>query len=114
YSEQAMETRLEIISRCTEDKGMATAFLDGEPAGVGLGVTDGDWLGLFSIITLPKLRRRGVAKSVSSGLASWGQSKGATRAFLQVETDNLPARKLYKEMGFQISYEYWYRRFVAE
>lgn len=109
YSDHQMQVRLDIISRCRESKCMATAFFGDQAVGIGLGVTDGQWLGLFSIITLPGYRRRGVAESVSSNLAAWAQSKGATHAFLQVETDNMPARALYDGMGFEIAYEYWYR-----
>ncbi|MHA2115884.1 MAG: GNAT family N-acetyltransferase, partial [Candidatus Thorarchaeota archaeon] len=42
-------------------------------------------------------------------LAQWGEDHGAEKAFLQVEETNTPALDLYKSMGFDTLYTYWYR-----
>ena len=79
------------------------------PVAVGLGVTDGPWLGIFAMLTLPEARRRGAAKAVLHALTSWGAARGARRAYLQVERDNDAARALYTACGFVPAYEYHYR-----
>jgi len=42
-------------------------------------------------------------------LLEWGRTKGADTAYLQVESENLGARKLYSSLGFQplYTYDYW-------
>jgi GNAT superfamily N-acetyltransferase len=106
---KAIEVRREIIHRIVGAKNIARVMMHGYIAGVGLGVVEGEWLGLFSIRTLPEFQRRGVAWSVNCALAMWGEDHGAKRAFLQVEAENNPAIALYESMGFKTMYTYWYR-----
>ncbi len=106
---KTIEVRREIINRIAGDKRIARVLMHGNIAGVGLGVVEEDWLGLFSIRTLPEYRRKGVAWSINCALAMWGEDHGAKHAFLQVETDNEPALNLYEAMGFKTMYTYWYR-----
>ncbi|MEO6629319.1 MAG: GNAT family N-acetyltransferase [Aquihabitans sp.] len=87
----------------------AVALADGVPAGVGFGVLDAGWLGIFGMATSPALRRRGVAGAVVNGLIHRAAERGATAAYLQVETDNAPAMALYQAMGFTRSHRYHYR-----
>ncbi|MCF2136645.1 MAG: GNAT family N-acetyltransferase [Candidatus Thorarchaeota archaeon] len=109
YSEQSIHARLKIMERVRDHKGYALAKVDGTPAAVGFGVVTGEWVGLFGIATRKEFRRRGAATAVSKALISWGESVGARQAYLQVETDNIPAIKLYEQMGFATVYTYWYR-----
>jgi len=107
--ETAINVRKEIINRIEGEKGIARVMIDGRLAGVGLGVVQESWLGLFSIRTLPEYQRRGVAWSVNCALGMWGEDLGAKNAFLQVEAKNMPALALYESMGFGTMYTYWYR-----
>jgi ribosomal protein S18 acetylase RimI-like enzyme len=106
---KAIEVRREIIHRIEGAKNIARVMIHGKIAGVGLGVVEKDWLGLFSVRTLPEFQRRGVAWSVNCALATWGEDIGAKRVFLQVEAENKPALNLYASMGFRTMYTYWYR-----
>jgi len=106
---RAIEVRREIIHRIRGEKNIARVLMHGNIAGVGLGVVERDWLGLFSIRTMPEFQRRGVAWSLNCALAMWGEDHGAKLVFLQVEADNRPALKLYESMGFKTLYTYWYR-----
>jgi ribosomal protein S18 acetylase RimI-like enzyme len=106
---EAIEVRREIIHRIEGDKRIARVLMHGNIAGVGLGVVEEDWLGLFSIRTLPEYQRKGVAWSISCALAMWAEDHEAKRVFLQVEDDNKPALALYARMGFSTMYTYWYR-----
>jgi ribosomal protein S18 acetylase RimI-like enzyme len=42
-------------------------------------------------------------------LRAAARERGARRAYLQVEVDNLPALRLYDGLGFQPSHDYHYR-----
>ncbi len=68
-------------------------------------VTDG-WLGLFSVETAASVRRRGLATVLLGGLARWGATHGARRAFLQVDTTNTKALPLYAKLGFTTHHAY--------
>lgn len=68
-------------------------------------VTDG-WLGLFVVETVPAARRRGLAQEVIGRLARWAADRGATRAFLQVESTNETAIALYARLGFVTHHTY--------
>ncbi|MGY5860388.1 MAG: GNAT family N-acetyltransferase [Candidatus Thorarchaeota archaeon] len=107
--EFALEVRREIIHSIEGEKKIARVMIDGQIAGVGLGIVEEDMLGLFSIRTMPEYERRGVAWSVSCALGMWGEENGANTAFLQVEAENKPALALYSAMGFKTKYSYRYR-----
>ena len=107
--QEAIDVRREIITYIAGNKNIARVLMHGNIAGVGLGVVEDDWLGLFSIRTLPEHQRRGVAWSINCALAMWGEDLGAKHAFLQVEAENKPALGLYEAMGFKTMYTYWYR-----
>jgi len=89
-----------------------TAVVDGEVvfasvagAAVGRGAVttapDGTrWLGLSAVRVAEAHRRRGHARRLCSALMGWGASRGATRCYAQVLTENAPAITLYESMGF--------------
>jgi GNAT superfamily N-acetyltransferase len=103
------EPYLGILSRIGTRGGFALARWKGKPIAVGLGVIDGDWLGIFSMLTVPETRRRRAATAILGALVGWASPRGATRAFLQVEKTNEPARALYRASGFLPAYGYHYR-----
>lgn len=114
YGESSMEIRKGLMKRTTCIKGFALAKIDRELAGVGFGVVDGKWLGIFNIAVHPSMRGRGVAFAINTALAQWAHQRGARSAYLQVESENLPALKLYNKLGFQQLYTYWYRKLDEE
>jgi ribosomal protein S18 acetylase RimI-like enzyme len=109
YDEFSIETRKEIMARVPYQKAYAEVRINGEIVGLGFGVVEGEWLGLFSITTLSYYRRRGIASAISCKLAQWGKVNGATKAYLQVTEGNEPAIELYHRLGFREYYRYWYR-----
>jgi GNAT superfamily N-acetyltransferase len=114
YNFSTMETRKALMKRTNLLKVFALAKIDRELAGVGFGVVEGKWLGLFNIAVHPTMRGRGVALAVNIALANWAEQRGARSAYLQVESENLPALKLYSKLGFQHAYTYWYRKLDEE
>lgn len=98
------------IMRCI---GPAAAFAavhrDGQIVGIGLGVCERGWLGIFNMLTDPEQRRLGVGTAVLHHLAIWASQHHATHAYLQVVASNQPAQALYARAGFTYAYSYHYR-----
>jgi N-acetylglutamate synthase len=82
---------------------------DGRPVACGLGVLDGEWVGLLDICTVPSMRRMGLATQVVCSILGWALARGAWRAWLQVVEENIAAISLYRKLGFDHLYSYWYR-----
>ena len=100
--------RLETLARIPHPRAFARAAVDGEPAAIGAGATEGDWTGIFAMRTDPRFRRRGLARQVLDRLLASAANAGATRAWLQVESDNPGAIALYRAAGFTEAYRYLY------
>ncbi|MDX2468164.1 MAG: GNAT family N-acetyltransferase [Acidimicrobiia bacterium] len=99
-----------ILNRIDLPANYAAGYgVDGSVA-VGLGVVDGDWLGVFELIVAQAVRRQGHGARLLSELTQWGSACGASRAYLQVVEDNAAAIGFYKSVGFEEAYTYWYRR----
>jgi N-acetylglutamate synthase len=64
------------------------------------------------VVTDPALRRRGLARRAVAAVFAWARDRaGADAACLAVVADNLPARALYRQLGFDTElYRYHYRR----
>jgi len=99
--------RVEAYGRMLADLGPAAVAVvarrEGELAGVGFGVRERGWLGVFGMGTATPHRRRGVARAVLGALAEGRDT------YLQVEVDNVPAQALYRGLGFTPSHRYHYR-----
>jgi GNAT superfamily N-acetyltransferase len=87
----------------------ATLSEDGQPLAYGLAVAERGMVGLFDIVTVQSVRRRGAGRRLVASLLAWGWSKGAAAAYLQVVATNAPAVALYQEFGFREAYRYHYR-----
>lgn len=94
-----------IISPCL----LATLQISGKPITCGLGVLQGEYYGLFDIVTHPDHRNQGYGRIFITKLLNWAQNHGARCAYLQVMENNAPARHLYNSLGFEKIYHYWYR-----
>lgn len=89
--------------------GFAGLRRDGRVAAVGRGAVDDGWLGVMAVEVNPTLRRQGLAQAVMRGLYQWGRAQGATRTYLQVAADNVPAVALYESLGYWWHHDYHYR-----
>jgi [ribosomal protein S18]-alanine N-acetyltransferase len=56
---------------------------------------------LLTIATHPACLRQGLARACMTNWIGLAQQHGATRAFLEVATDNVPAIALYQASGFE-------------
>ncbi|MCA9874116.1 MAG: GNAT family N-acetyltransferase [Anaerolineales bacterium] len=113
-NEHAIGVRRRILQRVALPMAFAQAFQDGRLVGIGLGVAERGWVGIFTMLTRPDARRQGVATAVLHELAAWGnQQQGAGHMYLQVMQNNSAALALYGRCGFTTHYSYHYRELPA-
>ncbi len=72
-------------------------------------VRTGDWAGLSCIEVVPRSRRLGLGRTVSTLLLDRARRDGARFAYLQVEESNAIAESLYAALGFAHHHRYHYR-----
>jgi len=100
-----------FLERIAPRAGFALARDErGAAAAVGLTIVAPPYAGVFSMLTLPEQRRRGLAAALLGEIARFALARGATRLYLQVEMQNAGALTLYARAGFTESHRYWYRR----
>ncbi len=101
YYERLVDTPLTtraLLARC-----------NGQTVGVGTVMLDDGLAGIFSMATVPDMRRRGVASALLGRLLAWAWDHGAAHAYLQVEGSNDAALAVYQRFGFATAYTYHYR-----
>jgi N-acetylglutamate synthase len=98
-----------LLARLGERAAFALAELDGKPVATALLVPERGWLGIFAMATEPKGRRKGAASALLHAAASFGLTRDAAFAYLQVERENAAALELYARAGFAERYGYHYR-----
>jgi len=102
-------TYIAIMQQVLTPKCLVSVKSGKQTIGVGLGVAEGPYIGLFDIVIDPAFRRSGLGHTIVERILGWGREKGATTAYLQVLADNIPAVRLYEKTGFKETYRYWYR-----
>jgi ribosomal protein S18 acetylase RimI-like enzyme len=86
-----------------------TAWVQEQPAAIGLGITSPGRLGVYAMHTVPELRRRGAARAVLHALAGTALAEGQGELYRLVDAQNTGARSLYTHNGFRDVYHYHYR-----
>ena len=97
------------VQACPLEKRAVGITENGQVVATGLSIVEDGTVGLFDIVTHPEHRRRGLGRRITAGLLAHAFESGIRDAYLQVDRDNLPARKLYAQLGFAERYLYWYR-----
>jgi GNAT superfamily N-acetyltransferase len=90
-------------------RSLALRRSNGEALACGQVAVTGELAGLYDIFTAPPARGRGLARALCIRLLRLAYAAGARRAYLQVESDNAPARAIYHSLGFADAYAYHYR-----
>jgi GNAT superfamily N-acetyltransferase len=83
--------------------------IKGKWVACGLGVLEGDWFGLFDIVTHPDYRRQSLGTQLVTRMLAWAKSQGSGKSYLQVMENNAPALGMYARLGYVDAYGYWYR-----
>jgi predicted GNAT family acetyltransferase len=82
---------------------------DGQVLACGQFAREGDLVGLYDIFTHPDARSHGLAGLLCGRMLSLSSLQGAGIAYLQVESTNAAALRLYARLGFVQGYSYHYR-----
>lgn len=82
---------------------------EGRIAATGLGILDRGYVGIYAIHVREDLRRNGLAEAIVRTLLRESVSRDATKAYLQVVSENEPAKQLYEKLGFRSEYQCWFR-----
>ena len=102
-------THARMLHNIVGTRCLMVLIVNGGVVACGLAVADGDYFGLFDIITAVEHRRKGYGMELTASLLAWGLAMNSRYAYLQVMTNNAPANYLYQRLGFQEIYRYWYR-----
>jgi GNAT superfamily N-acetyltransferase len=81
--------------------------------GIGRLALHAGWAGVFAVWVDPSHRRTGVARALTSTMATIARQHGIPSLYLQVSADNAAAIRLYEELGFTVHHEYTYLTPVA-
>jgi ribosomal protein S18 acetylase RimI-like enzyme len=100
----------ELLARIQPNVGLFILEDGGKPVASAISVHDNDLAGFFEIATAVDERGKGHARRLVLSALKWARSRGAREAWLQVEADNEPARRLYQSLGFIEVYRYHYRQ----
>jgi ribosomal protein S18 acetylase RimI-like enzyme len=66
-------------------------------------------VGLYDVFTASDARNNGWARKLCAHLLQRARRHGARVGYLQVDASNLPARSVYRRLGFDDAYAYHYR-----
>lgn len=70
---------------------------------------EAELVGLYDVYTAEPFRGRGLARCLCLEMLRAAAAQNARVAYLQVEADNAPARRVYRSLGFEDAYAYHYR-----
>jgi GNAT superfamily N-acetyltransferase len=85
------------------DVRLFTAFLNGAAVGTSLTIRTGEVCGVYSVVTLPKARRRGVGTAAAWAAVDAARGWGCRVVVLQASAMGLSS---YERMGFQTVLHY--------
>ena len=86
---------------------------DGTVMACGQFAREADLVGLYDVFTQESARGQGLAGMLCERMLSISALQGARTAYLQVDSENQPALKVYRRLGFADAYRYHYRELAA-
>jgi len=92
------------------DADYLAVVVDGDQGGVIRVAYSDEWAGLSCLAVHPGVRRSGLGRELTLRAMEQARRRGATSVFLQVESHNRPAARLYAQLGFQPADSYRYRQ----
>jgi ribosomal protein S18 acetylase RimI-like enzyme len=89
--------------------GLVWRDAEGSVLACGQFAPEGPLAGLYDVHTAPAARGRGLAQALCARLLQRARQSGASIGYLQVGTDQVAARAVYRRLGFVEAYGYHYR-----
>lgn len=108
-SQEELQMIKQIKSKIKEMVFCTTVYLNQNAVACGLGVLEDGHIGLLDIVVQEEYRGNGLGKVLCESILKSGKEAGATVGYLQVVDSNERAKRLYKSLGFEYEYSYWYR-----
>ena len=109
YSDPGRQNTIRrMLAKVRVETCFAAVLRDGAIAACASTATERGYALLQNVVTDPCLRWQGIGRTVCLAMLSKAKQNGAEWAYLQVDTINTPARRMYDSMGFQILYSYRY------
>ena len=99
-----------MIAKVLVDTIYCTLMLDGKPAACSSAAIDNGYMLLQNVVVASELRGRGLGQKVCSAILEKACEAGAHHSYLQVVQGNEPAIHIYKKLGFEKLYSYWYMK----
>jgi ribosomal protein S18 acetylase RimI-like enzyme len=109
FTPKHFHTMTQMLRNIIPDRFFVTLYSENKAVACGLGVIEGNYIGLFDIIVDSDERGKGYGEQLVTNLLNIGLINGAKTAYLQVVMNNTPAMRLYSKLGFREVYHYWYR-----
>lgn len=109
WSDQVGQSIAKLMNVNTLPKAYITVYQEEQPVACAIGIVDSEYMGIYDVITGTAYRRQGLAKAMLYHLMQWAKVKGARYTYLHVGEHNKIAIELYRNLGFEEMYRYWYR-----
>ena len=87
---------------------------EGRRLACGQVAIESEFAGLYDVYTDAAVRGQGHARALCRSLLGIARQQGASIAYLQVDSGNAAARKVYGALGFTDAYAYHYRSSVRD
>ena len=99
-----------MVAKVLSETIYCTLIYEGQPAACASASIENGYMLLQNVIVDKQLREKGLGKKVCTALLAKAKENGAHNSFLQVVQTNTPAVNLYKKLGFEKLYSYWYMK----
>ena len=106
--ETKKNTFQKMLSKVMIDTAYAILYFEGEPVACASIAVERGYALLHNVIVTSAMRGKGLGEALCRAMISKAKEMGAEHVFLQVVQTNQVAMNLYKKLGFQKDYTYWY------
>jgi len=106
---KSLDTLARMFAHRVTGTGFARLTRNGTPLAFAMAVPEDGDLGFFEVLTVAQARGQGLARRTLQACCAWARPLGATRAYLQVTAGNAGAIALYRKLGLETVYRYFYR-----
>ena len=107
-SNQSYQPSIDVISSIPLFQNLFVQIVEDNEVCALRTVQDGEFVGIFDVVTDHNFRRRGHARYMLESILMLVKAQKAKFAWLQVEVENVAAVALYQKLGFQEVYRYEY------
>ena len=108
--ETKKNTFQKMLSKVMTDVAYGILYFEGEPVGCASIAVERGYALLHNVIVTSDMRGKGLGEKLCRAMISKAKAMGAEHVFLQVVQTNQVAMNLYKKLGFQKDYTYWYMK----